>query len=410
MSKICILGTLDTKGIEFQFLKQEVERLGVKTLVIDSSPNDRPFFKPDIPAGTVAEAAGVSLEELQAHYDRERVQTVMGTGAAVLVSELAERGEIQGFLSMGGSQGANIAASVMRKLPFGFPKLLISTQVCVEKRQTYFEGCLDMFGVNPTTDVAGLNSIMQLTMRNAAAAMAGMASHYVEAKSESRVNKPRVGITMLGVTDPCVSRIEKYLEQDGYEPLVFHATGFGGNAMERMIRNGDIQAVIDITPTELGHQYVGHGNASCGGTPRLTAAAEMGIPQIVAPGGLDLINFMGEVPKEFSDRVINPLNKKAFAVRTSAEENTAFGELIASRLRQTRGEAAVILPLRGLSRFDSKDGVFWAPEIDAKLFDSLRKNLTENVQLVECDAHINDAAFAVAVYELFRKLVHKDNF
>lgn len=404
MAQVAVIGTLDTKGKELRFLINEIQRHNVRAVVLDVGILPQTTLVPDYPAHEICRLGGVELQDLQTNYNRVNVQKVMGAGAACLVKQLIAEEKISGIIAMGGGQGANIAAAVMRELPLGFPKLIISTEVSVPKRQIFFEGCLDWFGVNPTTDVAGLHSVMKRTMSNAAAAIAAMALNYAQTKTDFLSELPKVGISMLGITTKCASAVARKLETAGYEPMIYHAIGYGGGNLERMIEAGQIQGVIEVTPSEVAAQIIGNGCAAEGGTPRLKAAAEKGIPIVLSLGGLDHFNFVGELPEIFRSRLHISISSKACSVRTTMEENAVFGHVIAERLNEAKGPVVVVIPTEGFSQFDKLGGPFYNPQIDAVLRETLREALSDRIQVVEYQGHINDEACAELLFTEFMRL------
>ena len=290
---VAILGTLDTKGVEFAWLKARVEAAGAATLVIDVGILGAPAFPPDVTADEVARAAGADLAALRARGDRGEAVAAMAKGAAEVVARLHREGRIDGIVSMGGGGGTAIATAAMRALPVGVPKLMVSTLAAGDVRA--YVGVSDVTMMPAVVDVAGINRISARIIANAAAAIAGM----VEAEPPALAgDRPLIAATMFGVTTPCVTRARAVLEAAGYEVLVFHATGTGGESMEALIRGGFIAGVLDITTTELADELVG--GVLSAGPHRLEAAGETGIPQVVSVGALDMVNFgrAGDDPRE----------------------------------------------------------------------------------------------------------------
>lgn len=390
-----ILGTLDTKGAEFAFLKARVEAAGAATFTIDVGILGVPAFPPDVSAEAVARAAGADLAALRAKGDRGEAVAAMAKGAAELAARLHRERRIDGIVSMGGGGGTAIATAAMRALPVGVPKLMVSTLAAGDVRA--YVGATDVTMMPAIVDVAGINRISARIVANAAAAIAGMVQAEPPALAGDR---PLIAATMFGVTTPCVAKAREVLEAAGYEVLVFHATGAGGRAMEALIRGGFIAGVLDITTTELADELAG--GALTAGPDRLEAAGEAGIPQVVSVGALDMVNFAAPetVPERYRERTFYRHNPQVTLMRTTAEENAALGRLIAAKLRRARGPTVLMLPLRGVSLIDVEGQPFHDPAADRALFDALKADLPANVGLVEIDTDINDASFAVRAAEL----------
>jgi uncharacterized protein (UPF0261 family) len=392
---VAILGTLDTKGAEFAFLKARVEAAGASTLVIDTGPLGPPAFAPDIEAADVARAGGADLAALRTRGDRGEAVAAMVRGAAEIVARLQREGRIDGIVSMGGGGGTAIATAAMRALPVGVPKLMVSTLAAGDVRP--YVGVSDVTMMPAVVDVAGINRISARIIANAAAAIAGM----VRAEPPKlAADRPLIAATMFGVTTPCVTRARAVLEGAGYEVLVFHATGTGGQSMEALIRGGFIAGVLDITTTELADELVG--GVLSAGPDRLDAAAEAGIPQVVSLGALDMVNFgpRETVPARFADRTFYIHNPQVTLMRTTAAENAELGRMIAAKLGRAKGPTVLMIPERGVSLIDVEGKPFHDPAADRALFDAVKADLPGNVGLVEMDTDINDEAFAVRAAEL----------
>jgi uncharacterized protein (UPF0261 family) len=394
---IVLVGTLDTKGAEFDFLREQIRNAGLATLVIDAGVLDEPPFPPDIARAEVAAAGGVRLDELRTVKDRGKSIEVMAAGAALLVRRLYEEGKIHGVISLGGSAGTTIGTAAMRALPVGVPKVMVSTLASGNTRP--YVGTKDIAMFYPVLDVAGLNFISRRILRNAAAAVVAMVR---QTQEESKPDKPVVAATMFGVTTACVTRARQVLEDRGFEVLVFHATGTGGQAMESLIRDGLVAGVLDITTTELADELVG--GILSAGPDRLTAAGAVGIPQVVCPGAIDMVNFgpMDTVPEKFKRRQLYAHNPNVTLMRTTPEECADLGRLTAQKMNLAKGPATFVMPLRGVSAIDAPGEPFYSPAADAAFLEALIRNLSPSVKLVEVDAHINDESF---VQEVVARLV-----
>jgi uncharacterized protein (UPF0261 family) len=392
MATVVLLGTLDTKGEEYDFLRRKVREEGVDVLLVDTGILGVPLADPDISRQEVAEAAGANAQELAESGDRGVAVEAMARGAAEIVKELHAQGRLDAVLALGGSGGTAIATQAMRELPVGVPKLVVSTMASGDTRP--YVGAVDITLMYSVVDIAGLNPISERILGNAAAAAAGMAqSQGPQAEAE----KPLVGATMFGVTTPSVTEARKRLEDLGYEVLVFHATGTGGQAMEALMRAGFITASLDITTTELADELVG--GVLSAGPERLEAAGELGIPQVVSLGALDMVNFgpFETVPAEFRDRLLYKHNPTVTLMRTTPEECATLGRVIAEKLNRARGPLTVFVPLKGVSLIATEGQVFYDPAADEALFGALREHLDPEVDLRELDLDINDPAFAQAM-------------
>jgi uncharacterized protein (UPF0261 family) len=392
---VLLIGTLDTKGMEFAFVRQLLQQAGLATLVLDAGVLGPPGFPPDISRGEVYAAAGTTIEAIRQANDRGRAVTAAAEGAAILARRFHDQGVVEGVLGLGGSAGTTIVTAAMRALPFGIPKLMVSTMASGQVRP--YVGVRDIVMMNSVVDVSGLNRISRTVLGNAASAMAGM----VRERGKSGAipegqNKSLITATMFGVTTPCVDQSRQVMEANGYEVLVFHATGAGGQTMEAFIQDGLIAGVLDLTTTELADELVG--GVLSAGKERLTAAALAGVPQVISLGALDMVNFgpAATVPEKFQGRLFYQHNPNVTLMRTTPEENDALGKEIAHKASASKGPTTVFVPLRGVSALDAEGKPFWQPEADAALFQSLRNWLSPHVKLVEMDLHINDPAFAQA--------------
>ncbi|HWE60682.1 MAG TPA: Tm-1-like ATP-binding domain-containing protein [Chloroflexota bacterium] len=398
---IVILGTLDTKGVELQYLRRAIAARGAQPLVVDAGILDAPAFPPDIDRHAVAAAAGSTIEALAGAGDRGQAVTRMAEGAARLVADLYARGQVAAIVGIGGSGNATIAGAAMRALPTGVPKLLVTTVAAGDTRP--YIGTTDITMMYSVVDIAGLNRLSRRILGNAAAAIVGMASAEADEPATTD-DRPLVAASMFGVTTPCVTAAREGLEALGYEVLVFHATGVGGRSMETLIRDGFFAGALDVTTTELADEVAG-GTLSAG-PDRLEAAGRAGIPQVVSLGALDMANFgpLDTIPERLRGRLLYQHNPAVTLMRTTREENAALGLLIAAKLNRARGPVALVVPRRGISMIDAPGAPFFDPAADAALFDALRAGLEQHVELVEVDAHINDPAFATVLVETFHRL------
>lgn len=389
---IVIVGTLDTKGEEIGFARDVIESQDIDVHIVDTGIVGEPAFEPDTSAAEVAEAAGTTLDTLRADADRGEAIEAMGEGAAAIATRLHEDGTLQGVLGLGGSGNTSIATTAMRALPVGVPKLMVSTMASGDVEP--YVGAKDIAMMYSVADIEGLNQLSRRVISNAALAMVGMVANEPDVEVEDR---PTIGITMFGVTTPCVQTAREYLEDQGYETIVFHATGTGGRAMEDLIRQGVIDGVLDVTTTEWADELVG--GVLNAGPERLDAAAETGTPQVVSTGALDMVNFGPEdsVPEQFQGRVFHVHNPQVTLMRTTEEECAELGQIIAEKLNAATGPTALALPLGGVSMIDVEGEDFYDPEADAALFDALREHLDPHVELIEMETDINDEEFALTI-------------
>lgn len=389
---IAVLGTLDSKGVEHSWLADCIRELGHQPLLIDVGTGDQPAVPPDITREQVVAAAGIDLAELLARHDRGECVTAMSQAAPELVAKLAAEGRIDGIISLGGGGGTAIGTAAMRALPIGFPKLMVST--LASGNTAHYVGSKDIVMFPSIVDVAGLNRISRTVFRQAAAAICGMAAAGAGAAEPG--DRPLIAASMFGNTTECVDAARGILEHAGYEVLVFHATGTGGRTMETLIDDGLITGVLDITTTEWADEQVG--GVLTAGPTRLEASGRAGVPAIVTPGCLDMVNFGGRdtVPPQFEGRNFYVHNPQVTLMRTTPEECTRLGAVLAEKVNAYRGPVSVLLPLRAISIISAEGQPFHDPAADAALFDSIRQNLAPSVTLIEVDAAINDPAFAEA--------------
>jgi uncharacterized protein (UPF0261 family) len=408
---VVLIGTLDTKGTELKFVRDLLIQAGVATMVIDAGVLHPPAFAPDIPREEVYDAAGTHLAAVQQAKDRGRAIEAAAKGVAKIALDLLAKGQVDGVLGLGGSAGTTIGTAAMRALPFGIPKLMVSTLASGQVK--HWVGVRDILMMPSVVDISGLNRISRTVLTNAALAMAGMVrargrrSEIRDQGSGNSEDKPLITATMFGVTTPCVEAARALMEQNGYEVLVFHATGTGGMTMESFLSDGLITGVLDLTTTELADELVG--GILSAGRDRLTAAGLRGVPQVISLGALDMVNFgpPETVPERFRGRRFYQHNPTVTLMRTTPEENDRLGKEIAEKASAARGPTAVLVPLRGVSAIDMETQPFWWPEADAALFQSLRNWIAPQVELMELDLHINDPAFAGAAAHTLLRLLRR---
>ena len=388
---IVVIGALDTKGLEFAFVKKAIEKRGHKALIIDTGVVGEPSFEPDIPAAQVVAAGGSSLGALRERADRGEAIAVMTEGITIIIQELYQNGQVDGVFAMGGSAGTIIGTSAMRALPIGVPKVMVSTLAAADTGP--YIGTRDVVMFPSVVDVAGVNRISARIYANAVGAMVGM----VETVAPEIEDKPLIAASMFGNTTILVDRCREILEAAGYEVLVFHAIGAGGRTMESLIADGYFVGSLDVTTTEWADELVG--GVLSAGPARLEAAASRGIPQIIAPGCLDMANFWARdtVPEQYDDRLFYQWNPNVTLMRTTPEENAQLGRLLAEKANASQMPTAFFLPLKGVSMLDSPGKEFWWPEADRALYDAIKKHVRPDIQVYELDNNINDSEFAEAV-------------
>ena len=397
---VCLVGTLDTKGAEFQYIKDQIESNGLTTVCINTGILGDPVLSPDVSASEVAEAAGTSLQALRQEADRGNSITLMAKGAAQMVADLFQEGKIDGIISLGGSAGTTIGTAAMQSLPVGIPKVMVSTLASGDTSP--YVQTKDIAMLYSVVDIAGINSISRQILTNAAGAICGMA----QATAEPIAEKPLIAATMFGVTTPCVTQARQMLEEAGYVVLVFHATGVGGRAMEDLIRGGFIAGVLDVTTTELADELVG--GVLSAGPNRLEAAGKHSVPQVVAPGALDMVNFgpLDSVPGQFKDRQFYQHNPNVTLMRTTVDENAELGQIMARKLRAAKGPTTVLIPKQGISAIDKAEQPFYSPEAETAWSDNLKSGLSgSDVETLELDNHINDEAFAEKLAQTLLDLI-----
>lgn len=390
MPTIAVLGTFDTKGAEHAFVAERIRSQGFKTLLIDTGTGGPPQIKPDITREEVAAAGNIDLPAIMSRADRGECVTAMTQAAPRLIEKLFVERRIDGIITLGGGGGTAIGAAAMRALPIGFPKLIVSTMA--SGNTAHYLGTKDITMMPSIVDVNGLNRISRTIFSRAAGAICGM----VSATVPSNEAKPVIVASMFGNTTKCVNAAIPLLEAAGYEVLVFHATGSGGRTMESLIESGMVAGVLDITTTELADELVG--GVLSAGPDRCNAAARSGVPAIVVPGCLDMVNF-GErhsVPARFEGRNFYIHNPQITLMRTTPDECRILGEQLADKVNACRSPVTVLIPRKGISIISTNDSPFFDAAADGALFDALSSRLRPDVKTISMDCEINDPEFARA--------------
>lgn len=393
--RVALVGALDTKAAEYAYLRDQLQDAGCEAVVVDVGVLGEPGLSADVPREQVAARAGTDIDALRARGERGPGMTAMARGAAEVVADLVQAGDVGGVLAVGGSNAAYVMARVAERLPLGVPKVLLSTMASGDTRP--YVGATDLTMMNPVVDINGLNRVSRPALVNAARACAAMAA---APRPAAQDDAPVVAVSMFGVTTPCAARIASLLQADGLEPLSFHANGAGGQALEALVRAGSVQAVADMTTTELADKLFG--GVCSAGPDRLTAAGRAGVPQVVSLGALDMVNFgpRSSVPERYQARTLYEHNPEVTLMRTNEQECAALGELLAARLNASRGRRAVVVPTGGLSMISVPGAPFHDPTADAALVDSLTAALEPSVELHVLDTHVNDPQVADAIASL----------
>ncbi|MFQ5762891.1 MAG: Tm-1-like ATP-binding domain-containing protein [Candidatus Bathyarchaeia archaeon] len=407
MSKtVAVIATLDTKGWEAKYLKEKLEALGKRVIIIDTGMKTDPLgVKPTVTHDMVAEAAGYSFAEIST-LTRGIACEKMAKGVEAVVKRLFEEGRIDGVLAIGGLDGSLLASAGMRTLPIGFPKLLVSAVAQGTTQFGDFVGIKDVIVMHSVTDILGLNTITRKVFDEAAAAVSGMVDAEVSTKLEGGKT---IAATMLGNTTPAVMRAKALLEERGFEVIAFHPNGTGGRAMEELIQQGFFTAVLDMTPHEVAAEHVFKEDDVYGGAgpTRLEGAGAMGIPQLVVPGCVDFIiqGPIEKLPEKHRNRKRYYFTPTVTLVRASSEEMAAVGRVMAEKLNKARGPTAVAIPLRGFSMYNMEGKEMYDPEADAAFTAALKENLHPRIPVHMVDAHINNPTFAETCASILLDLI-----
>ena len=400
---IALVGTLDTKGAEIEYVRDRLVKLGTRPVVIDSGILGEPGCRADVTREEVARAGGHDLDGVRRVGSRGAAVELMLEGVRATCLKLYADGSIRGVLCLGGAEGALMGAAAMHALPVGVPKLIVSPSASGRRAFGPFVGESDVIVMHSVIDILGLNQIARAIFDNAAAAMAGMVRD--AGWPVSGLGETSVGITMLGQTTPGVMRLRAALLEAGREPVIFHANGVGGPAMEHLIEAGALGGVIDYTLSELANSLLDGIHAT--GPDRLRVAGRHGLPQVVVPGCADFFNqgAPDTIPERYRGRKSYYHNPVATLVRLEADEMAALGRMVAERLNEARGPVEVLVPTQGFSLADVEGGDLWDPEADAAFVEALTSALRPEIPLETADTHVNDPAFAGLVAERYLALV-----
>lgn len=399
-----VICTLDTKHVHAALLKESIERRGHRVLIVDTGLRTGGPLVADVSRERVATAAGLNPGGLAMTADRGGTLAAMARGATSIIAELHQQGKVHGVLGIGGGSGTAVASAVMRALPYGVPKLMISTMAGRDVAR--YVGTRDIAMMPSITDIMGMNPLLERILANAAGAMAGMLDEVDEQPRARDASANRVvAITAFGTTTRAALRCHDLLAAAGMQTMIFHANGTGGRAMEELVRLGEINAVLDLTTTELADELCG--GVLSAGPDRLEAAGTRGIPQVVLPGAIDMVNFgpPSTLPARYADRHFHRHNPGTTVMRTTREENETLGRWVGEKLARARGPAVLLLPLRGFSEYDREEGVFRDPEADRAFIQAALRALHGVCPVEELNMHINDPEVAQRAVTLLIEMI-----
>jgi uncharacterized protein (UPF0261 family) len=394
---IYLIATMDSKGREADFVAHAIRQTGLVVVTVDVGTKDSPVVEPDISREQVVACHPENRQADLPALDRGRAVTIMSEALVEFLRRESAVGQVLGVLGLGGTGGTALIAPAMRALPIGVPKLLVST--VASGNTAPYVGCCDIALMPSVVDVAGLNCVSRQVLSNAAHAMAGMVAHRLPEQSARQA----IGMTMFGVTTPCVTQVRGRLEAQGFDCLIFHATGTGGQAMEKLVESGLLGGVLDITTTEVADEIVG--GVFKAGSARFEAIFEKKIPYVMSLGALDMVNFasLDSVPPSFRDRLLHVHNSQVTLMRTTPDENRLFASWMAAKINRSTAPFLLVIPEKGVSMLDAPGKSFYDPEADRALFEELESNIqtTDSRQIRRIPAHINDAEFADALLTAF---------
>jgi uncharacterized protein (UPF0261 family) len=395
---LLIIATLDTKGREAAYVKECVQSRGIHPLLMDVGTLGEPLAHPDITRAEVIEAAGYNLDFVKGK-DRSIAFGAVQKGGTILARCLFEEGKLHGVFGMGGGTGTAIVTHIMRSLPFGLPKVVLSTVASRDIKE--YIGTKDIVMFHSVADILGFNEFMRLMLGQAAYAICGM----IEKGSEIKKEKPMVAVTAYGISSVCAMNAEPLLQERGYEMIAFHANGCGGMAMEEFIAQGLLAGVIDFTTHEIADEMFG-GYCKGIGPTRLETAGQFGVPLVVVPGGLDNAVFSPfyPMPDRLKGRKIHPHDIR-FCVRMGPEEMKQFAQIIGEKLNRSKGPTYVLIPKRGWSEADKAGMELYDPKVDQIFVEELRKILTSKIPIEEIDLHISEPAFALRAVEVLNNMI-----
>ena len=401
---IIILSTLDTKGKETGYLKEQIKRLGKKTTIIDVGELGHPEIEADISREEVAEAGGISLKEYFKDLKNKKAAPAMAKGAISIIGELVKNNKVHGIISLGGTKGTSLATEVMRTIKYGFPKIMVSTMASSDV--SVFIDISDIIMFPSVSDVLGLNPFLKTVLSNAASAICAMAENTGDIIIR---NGPLIGISNVGITTPGAIKAIELFKAAGYETIVFHAVGTGGRAMDQMIKEGIIGAVFDYALVEISNYL--YGGLNNGGPHRLTAAGKAGIPQVICPGGVEVLALWikeGQaLPEKYKNRVEIRHSSLITTFRFNKKELVNTAKEVIERLKYTKNEAVFMLPKGAYSIYSKIGTPFYDPEADKAFSDYIKKNLPPNFKIIEVDADLTDEIFVISAVNELINLIKK---
>ncbi len=402
---VCLIGAFDTKGDDYNFLREKILSKGHKVFTVNTGIlGSTNLFPVDVETDKIIRAADGNLTKLRRKRDRGEAMKIVSAGAAILISALYHEDKFDGIIGMGGSGGTSVITSAMRALPLGLPKVCVSTIASGDV--SHEVGTKDISMIPSIVDVAGVNRISSLIYSRAAGAICGMIDQEIITSKEE---KPIITASMFGNTTECVNACVVELTAKGYEILVFHATGTGGKTMESLVNEGMVDAVLDITTTEWADTICG--GVFGAGTQRLDAPGRKGVPHLIVPGCVDMVNFGGPetIPSRYRKdmRLFYEWNPSVTLMRTNKEENEKMGKIFAEKANAATGPVAFLVPLKGVSILDGDGELFCDREADRAMFNTIKLNLNKNILFVETDYNINDPEFSNKAVNMMLELINQ---
>lgn len=402
---VLIIANLDTRGAEFKFVKELILSRGLNAILLDFSMEQKPFFKGDITCEEVAKEGGITdIGEIRRLYrsDRQKATDNQIAGAIKIAKKLLKEGKIHGVLGVGGGTSSLVSTSIMKTMPFGMPKLMASSMAGHPKYVGKYVGTKDITMLNTVVDVVEINPILKIQLVNAIGAICGMVE--ISTGWEIEFEQPVIAITSFGFAERAVEPSIHYLRKKGYIPVPCHAQGRGDRAMDELIREGWFQGVIDLVSRGIGEQLL-DGNCAAG-DDRILAASEMGIPQVVAPSGLDMLSVGGrkDLLEKYKDRPQAVIDKLRIEVRTNRAELKKMAAIMANRLNVSTAPCAVLNPLKGWSSLDEKGRALYDPDADAAFMENLKSLLSVHIPVKDVDLHLNTPEFGEEAVTLFHQL------